>query len=111
MAATGAPLTTTLMPVPGRLTTATVLSVAALTPSSSARLAVKPSASKVWGVASSSKPSDTLPSPSAPPLGGGRGDTIGGGNGGGAGGGGFIGGGSGCGGGGRDTTTAASLLF
>ena len=76
MAAAGDPLTTTLMPVPGRLTTATVLNLAASTPSSSARLAVKPSASKVWGVASSSKPSDTLPSPSTVPLGGGGGDAT-----------------------------------
>ena len=73
MAAAGDPLTTTLMPVPGRLTTATVLNLAASTPSSSARLAVKPSASKVWGVASSSKPSDTLPSPASALLGGGGG--------------------------------------
>ena len=98
MAAAGAPLTTTRMPLPlGRLTTASVLSVAAATPSSSARLVVKASASKVSVVASTSKPSDTLPSPSAPALGGGGGDNIGG--------------GSGCGGGGRDSTTAASLLF
>ena len=77
MAAAGAPLTTTRMPLPlGRLTTASVLSVVAATPSSSARLVVKASASKVSGVASTSKPSDTPPSPAPAPPGGGGGDAT-----------------------------------